>query len=295
MFELKQIAGNTYCFEGPVKVGLYKLSDQAVCLIDSGNDKDTGRKILKAIKAEGWELSFIINTHAHADHIGGNQYLQEQTGCAIYAKGIEIGFTSYPQLESAFLYGAYAHKELQHKALMAKPSRVNAIEEAPLPDGMSVVDLTGHSYDMMGIQTPDGVLFIADSLLSATILGKYPIAFAYDIDRYYHTLNTLKGFQNLIFVPAHGEITTDIQSLIALNDSKAKSVEKLLLSLCRNPITFDDLLKAVFDYFHLTMTIEQHALVGSTIRSYLSYLFNLGQVTLRIEDNRQLWVTQEVI
>jgi hypothetical protein len=51
------------------------------------------------------------------------------------------------------------------------------------------------------------------------------------------------------------------------------------------PVTFETLLKRIFDDYSLTMTFEQHALVGSTVRSYLTYLKNSARMTSFIEDN----------
>ena len=58
----------------------------------------------------------------NADHIGGNRYLQGQTGCMIYAPGIDCTFTRHPILEPSLLYGGYPCKELRHKFLMAQES-----------------------------------------------------------------------------------------------------------------------------------------------------------------------------
>ncbi|MEZ5565224.1 MAG: hydroxyacylglutathione hydrolase [Gammaproteobacteria bacterium] len=39
--------------------------------------------IERALDERGWNLSFILNTHHHADHAGGNLALKESTGCVI--------------------------------------------------------------------------------------------------------------------------------------------------------------------------------------------------------------------
>ena len=75
-----------------------------VCLIDSGSDKDAGRRVRQILDANGWRLTAIYNTHSNADHIGGNQYLQRQTGCRIFAPGVERDFTQHTVLEPSFLY-----------------------------------------------------------------------------------------------------------------------------------------------------------------------------------------------
>lgn len=170
MYELTQVVGNSYYIQSPAKIGLVRLNDADVCLIDSGNDKEAGRKVRQILDANGWHLTAIYNTHSNADHIGGNQYLQKQTGCKIYAPGIECAFTRHPVLEPSFLYGGYPPKELQHKFLMAKPSDAQELTPACLPEGFELLQLPGHFFDMVGFRTPDDVVYLADCLSSRETL-----------------------------------------------------------------------------------------------------------------------------
>ena len=48
--ELRKVAEKTYYIQNPTNIGIYKTDDETVYLIDSGNDKEAGKKILKIIK-----------------------------------------------------------------------------------------------------------------------------------------------------------------------------------------------------------------------------------------------------
>ena len=61
MYELIQLSTNTYCIESPTKIGLVRLSENEVCLIDSGNDKDAGRKVRQILEANHWTLKAIYH------------------------------------------------------------------------------------------------------------------------------------------------------------------------------------------------------------------------------------------
>ena len=113
MFELIELTDRTSYIQSPAKIGLVRLDGGEVCLIDSGNDKDAGRKLRQILDRNGWKLRAIYNTHSNADHIGGNKYLQAQTGCKIYAPGIDCAFTRHPLLEPSFLYGGFPCKDLR--------------------------------------------------------------------------------------------------------------------------------------------------------------------------------------
>lgn len=133
--ELKKVGEKTYYIKNPVNIGVYKISENEVFLIDTGNDKEAGRKILKIIDAEGWKVTGIINTHSNADHIGGNKFIQDRTGCPVYSFGIEKSFIEFPILEPSFLYGGYPFKDLRNKTLLAKESKVSDVKNN-VPSGL---------------------------------------------------------------------------------------------------------------------------------------------------------------
>ena len=113
----------------------------------------------------------------------------------MYAPGIECAFTRYPVLESAFLYGGYPCKNLRHKFLMAQESDAEPLTKAVLPAGISLIGLPGHFFSMVGLRTPDDVVYLADCLSSKETLDKYPIGFVYDVAAYLDTLEKVKDMR----------------------------------------------------------------------------------------------------
>ena len=291
MYELVQVAANTYYINSPSKMGVYRVSDDDVWLIDSGNDKDAGRKVQKILEAQGWKLTAIINTHSNADHIGGNQFLQKRFQCPIYCTPMENIIISNTILEPSFLYGGFPFKALRNKFLMAQESTSQDIASACLPKNFEIFSLPGHFWDMIGFKTPDDVYFIADCLSGEAILDKYHISFVYDVKKYLQTLDFICTLQGKLFVPAHAQATENIVPLAEYNKQKIQEIVELLLSFCQNPFSAEEILKKIFDHYHLTMDEQQYVLVGSTIRSYLSYLIEEEKLTTKIIDNRFLFQT----
>lgn len=289
MYELIRITDKCYYINSPAKIGLIRLNDTDVCLIDSGNDKEAGRKIRQVLDANRWNLKAIYNTHSNADHIGGNKYLQAQTGCKIYAPGIEHDFTRHTLLEPSFLYGAFPPKELRHKFLLAQESDVEYLTEDCLPDSVSMIPLPGHFFDMMGYRSSDGVVYLADCLSSEDTLSKYGITFIYDVAAYLNTLEQVKAMEAEMFIPAHARETDNIVPLAQLNIDKVHEIADKILSICEEPLCFEHILKKLFDTYGLTMDFQQYVLVGSTVRSYLAWLKDTDRLSADFEDNMLLW------
>ncbi len=289
MYELIKVAENSYYIESPAKIGLIKVGDKEVCLIDSGNDTNAGKKVKKILDEKGWSLKVIYNTHSNADHIGGNKYLQTQTGCKIYAPGIECAFTNHTVLEPAYLYGGYPSGDLRHKFLLAQESSAEYLSSEVLPKGMEIIRLPGHFFDMVGFRTEDDVVYLADCLSSKETLDKYKIGVIYDVEKYIATLQNVKEMTAKLFIPSHAVPTEDISGLAQYNIDCVFEVANKILEICKAPRNFEAVLQKLFSEFELKMTVEQYVLVGSTVRSYLSWLKDSGKAEILIENNQLLW------
>lgn len=286
--ELKQVGAKTYYIENNTNIGIYLLDDKHIFLIDTGNDKEAGKKILKIVDEKGWEVVGIISTHSNADHVGGNKVIQERTNCKIYSYGIEKCITEHPLLEPSFLYGAYPFEAIKNKFLMAKPSIVTDIDNN-LPNGLEYIVLRGHFFDMIGVKTSDDVIFLGDSLFSEETITKYHVFFIYNVAEYLNTLNILKELPAKMYIPSHCAATANIKELIKINEDKINEILDYLYNLCKENITFEDILKSVFDNYALVMNATQYVLISSTIKSYLSYLKDQNKLTYEFIDNKMYW------
>lgn len=288
MFELIQVSDKCFYIDAPSKIGVIRIDGNNVCLIDSGNDKDAGKKVARILDENSWKLMAIYNTHSHADHIGGNAYLQEKYKCDVFCYGIECDFTNHTVLEPALLYGGYPSASLRHKFLMAKNSAAKPMCDENLLSCIKKIDLAGHSFDMVGFET-DNVVFLADALSSKETLDKYGIVYVFDVQKYLETLEKIKNFDGKLFIPSHANVTDDIKALATYNIEKVYQVRDSILEILSNPCTFEEILKKIFDKYALKMSHEQYALIGSTLHSYLSWLFDIGDIQSQFSDNYQHW------
>lgn len=215
--------------------------------------------------------------------------MQGQTGCRIYAPGIECAFTRHPVLEPSFLYGGYPCKEMRHKFLMAQESDALELTAECLPEGLESIPLPGHFFDMVGFRTEDGVVYLADCLSSRETLDKYQIGFLYDVAAYLETLERVKAMEAKWFVPAHAEVSEDVSALAQYNIDKVLEIAEKITGICQGPLCFEAILQRLFSAYGLTMNFQQYVLVGSTVRSYLAWLKDGGRLEALFEDNMLLW------
>lgn len=290
--ELIKVTDKTYYIKNAVNIGVYKVSEDSVYLIDTGNDKDAGKKILKLLDAEGLKVAGIISTHSNADHIGGNHLIQERTSCPVLALGIEKAFTENPLLEPSFLYGGYPFRDLKSKFLMAEKSEVVELE-GNLPEGLSYFELKGHFFDMIGIKTDDDVYFLADSVFSKETVLKYHISFIYDVRAFLETLDYLETLKGKLFIPSHAEATEDIKELVLVNRNKTLEIADKICDICKESKTFEEILKELFDSYSLNLNASQYVLSGSTVRSYISYLYEDGRLSFEFNENKMYWKKAE--
>ncbi len=288
MYELIKINENDYYIDSPSKIGIVKISENEVILIDSGNSRDVGKKIKHILDENGWTLSAIYNTHSHADHIGANNYLQKLTGCRVYAPELEADFVNHPILEPISLFGACPPEELRKRFFLAEESNCLEISPEDIHTEITPISLPGHAFNMCGFLTEDGTFYAADALASRETLDKYGIVYIYDTAAYIETLMSLSEIDAKLFVPSHVAPTEDISALAQYNLDKTRELCERIISHATG-VSFETLLEKLFEDYSLTMSVDQYGLVGSTVRSYLTYLKNEGLIESYCDSGRLLY------
>jgi hydroxyacylglutathione hydrolase len=128
---------------GPLMVNCYIVADETskdAAVFDPGGDAD---QILNTLSEQDLHLKYIINTHTHWDHVGGNRELQQATGAPILTHRREA-----PAL------GAASARAAQFGAAVPNSEATQYIEEGDVvvlgSIQFEVIDLRGHSPAGLG-------------------------------------------------------------------------------------------------------------------------------------------------
>lgn len=289
--ELKQIGPKTYCIEHDTNIGIHFTDDGRMYLIDTGSKGD-GEKIDEILSREGWVPSCIINTHTHIDHIGGNEFLMRKYGIPAYCTDYDMVFAHYSELEAAYMSGGYPAEKL--RTIFAHPGMIGFRSiEKETPDGIDWTYLPGHSFGMIGIRTSDDIWFLGDSYLSRSFLKQYTFGFIYNVEAYIDTLKKLKEFKGALFVPSHGILETDIVPSLEQNLRSVAEMCSMICETCREYRGQDEILQQMYERLRMHARPAQHALLSSTVKSYLTYLQDRNKLECRFVDNIMKWRTQE--
>jgi glyoxylase-like metal-dependent hydrolase (beta-lactamase superfamily II) len=277
-----------------VNCGIVKAEDNKAILIDTGQDKDYGRNIKKACEQLGLMPSVIINTHSHADHYGGNEYLLRQyPNIPVYAPAFESTILQNPYLEPVYLFnGAKPLSELMSKWLLAKPSKVDAELKAGRLElhgvSLNVIDTSGHAHTHRSVII-DNVLIAADAVFGSIVLEKYPLPFGQDIGKQMKSAESLKGLDVKIVLPGHGEPSSDIASLVDVNLAAFERAAQTVESACTG-VTTETVLLEICEALSIVMNdLPRYYLNLCVVTAYLSYLREVGRVRVALQNNQVIW------
>ena len=294
---LIELRPNAYYLPGAVNVGVIGTPDGAI-LIDSGGDKDHGKRILKACRAANLEPKAIVNTHSHADHYGGNAYLQSQLEIPVYCPIFEEAILTYPILEPIGLYsGARPPKVLQSKWLMAQPSGTKILNEPGLKTiagvELELIETSGHAHMMFSVRFGD-VLYASDAVFGPALLQKYPLQFAVDIQRQREAVGAVRTSARAsgvgIVLPGHGDPTEDLEGLCSANLTAIERASQAVLSACHDAGSLPDILERVCAMLEIEMTdMVRYHLNQTTVLAHLTDWLERGRVAAEIVNNCLLW------
>ncbi|CAN5874882.1 MBL fold metallo-hydrolase [soil metagenome] len=287
-----QLSEHVYYLPGAVNCAVVVNGGEAV-LVDTGGDKDYGRALRKVCEALTVTPVAILNTHSHADHYGGNDYLLRQFDVPVYAPAFEAGILQNPYLEPVYLFnGAKPLPELMSKWLLAKPSKVDVVSEPGRLElvglEFDILDTSGHAHRHLSVKVGD-VLIAADAVFGAAVLDKYPLPFGQDIGGQMKSAQSLTEVEARVLLPGHGEPTEHIGDLVAHNLEAFKRAADAVEAACLGVSTEEVLTKVCKNLDIEMINLPRFFLNRCVVTGYLSYLREMGRVELALRDNELKW------
>jgi glyoxylase-like metal-dependent hydrolase (beta-lactamase superfamily II) len=209
-FALKEVGPGVYAAISGSNAG-FVVGDDGVLVVDSFFELDTAKALLGEIrKITPKPIRYVVNTHYHADHVGGDQMFKDAGAIIVAHRNVR----AWIRPENVRMFG-----EVPDPALKAQITQRMA--QLPLPDlvtespitvwlGARRVDIRpveGHTGGDLVVGVPDAkVLFCGDLLWRMPpntvdgTMGKW--------------IATVRGFEQLpdaasmVFVPGHGDVAT---------------------------------------------------------------------------------------
>jgi len=292
---MRMITKHTGFIPGPVNVGVIRDGNRIV-LVDTGLDDSSAKRILAAVSETGCEIAGILNTHAHADHYGGNDRIRKMSKGLefIHAPAIEDAIIRYPITEPVYLFGANPIAELKGKFLMGKPSPAEPLPGPVISFGdleIKVVSLPGHSINQVGYVC-DNVFFCADTVFPEGIMEKYGLLYCFDVKAHFKTLRSLKNLSAYrMHVPSHARPRQNITLLVDENLRHMEEIREAVLSLLPVPKSAEALVAQLGEQRGIPLkSIWQYHLHLNTVKAYLAALLKDGEVSVFVEKNTLVWV-----
>ncbi|MDD3269504.1 MAG: MBL fold metallo-hydrolase [Syntrophomonadaceae bacterium] len=291
---LEKINGNSFYIAAPTNIGVFQFKDRYTLLLDTGDNNQQGRKISDILREHNLNVKYIINTHNHIDHAGGNLFFREHfPGTQFYASAEEKLFLENTYLFPAYLYGGSPVEELSRHFLRSKqflvddilnPGNIKINEEK-----FEVISLAGHARGQIGIGTRDRVCFLGDALFSQEIIAKYSFPFLFDIAQQLSTYNTIAELDYDYYVLGHAEQVYnpgELQELLKLNRDNLNYYLELVLDLLIQPKTREEILEELCILKELEIDFKEYYFSLSTVAAIISHLYHQEFLDYQIENGK---------
>jgi glyoxylase-like metal-dependent hydrolase (beta-lactamase superfamily II) len=147
---------------GPLQVNCFILADEKTkeaVIIDPGDD---AQDILRVIQEKGLRVRYIVNTHAHFDHVGANKAVKDATGAELLLHEADAPLLAAAASQSRS-FGMGPVSSPPPDRLLKHGDRIAAGEVS-----LTVVHTPGHTPGGISL-IEEGMVFTGDSLFAGSI------------------------------------------------------------------------------------------------------------------------------
>lgn len=286
--EFYQVSGKTWVFEALEMLPIYRIDEKRCIMFDTGFPQEQ-KKLEEGLEEHNLEPVAIVCSHAHIDHVGAGAYFHEKYQIPLYISQEEAGILcSYLNLK------AYRPHMTPNELRLGIGMLCTTATEIPVgAEHLEVcgMDLRlhvsrGHSSGHLAFGLPDGVCYLADSVLCGVDLGA-KLPFAVDIASMIAHYEEIRHWDYDKYIIAHKGIVEKSEMSALLDQNRDMFLEraeeiKLLLEQGK---TVDQLCLDFCQKHQLnTRKPKRVQMYQRTLRFFLEYLEDEGLVVLDLNE-----------
>ncbi len=285
------VKGNTYCIDtGICYIPFYKIENNKIIMLDTGLKKENRKGIDELLDSNNFTVAAIINSHFHIDHIGNNAYFKNKYNCTI-AMGAYEAIICSSEVNLKLYYSTETLKTVnqQYSHMVCNTDTLikdNEDEICVCGTTFKLLHTPGHSPSHLCIITPDDVAYIGDCLISSELMKTAKLPYSYILSEDIKSKAKLYDLTSSKYIVAHKGVYDNIQDLIDSNIDFYENVSLKIYDLIINPMTLDEITKAVSINFNLNISNEnRYIFIQRLLKSYIEYLYEIKKLKRVITDD----------
>lgn len=270
---LEQVRGDTYCLvTGYSRIPVFKLGGGKAVLMDSGLAVPYRKGILSALKAENLHVVAVLTSHAHIDHTGNHQALKEVYGAQLYMTTFDAAVSGNPMNLKAYFYGSSYRGVMGYaESMFCRADHHIYPEDRQIQvEGATfeILRLPGHAPEHLGFVTPDGVAYLADTLMSEQVLQSVRIPYSMCCELDIQTKRKVRELPYDCYILAHNGVYTDIKAVSEHN--------------VRNLLEKIQIVEELTDHYMSLERIVAEASAAMGVSGNTTYKINVAERNIRV-------------
>jgi len=224
-------------------------------------DFDVTARLISNLGVELADVSLIINTHCHCDHIGGNRIIQQKSGCDIALH--KVGKHFIDTKDDWSTWSKYYNQEADFFNCTIELNDGDLISVGP--HEFKVIHTPGHAADGIVLYNPKDKLLISSDLLweNDTAVMTIRIEGSAALFNMLASLEKIAVLDVKVVYPGHGKPFTNIK------DAVAKSRQKIEKFINNRELIGLDLLKKITVYTLLMKrSVVQEEFFGQLMQTH---------------------------
>jgi len=268
---LDVLVGDTYLLRGSPSTLFYEDSDN-VYVVDPGHGRKRAKQLAREITRFGKPIIVFI-THYHSDHF--SLLAEGRLKGRVLATTVDEPAIRDPRIRVALTFGLplpSGDPLLLYEAVSVNVDEV--VDPGSSLGPLKLVPLPGHTLGQVGVLTPDGVLYAADSLFGDRVLDNYGVPYHFDPCMALDSLKRLLSFSSEIeyLVPSHGPVVSgdDIDRLVKANMDRLEGSWRLIEDMLAEPLSPGEIAGRLASAYKVDPSPSLMLLLETAVRGFLS-------------------------